>query len=214
MPQIYKGSKELKLSEIIKGDNPPLAVLRNVNEELLDENIDAMFIILAKVFKLAENKTFSDMEIYEATELLKTQYYFLKWDDLLLFVQNVKLGRYNDIYNRWDMPTFFSMLDRYCDERTNTATTINQVKAIEQKREALSEDTLKMIQAFKDKNESDRRARYQVAEAKEMGEAQKLHNEWIADFKKEVGTLAGFITIGEKKLNINEYLEYRNAETY
>lgn len=32
--------------------------------------------------------------------------------------------------------------------------------------------------------------------------------------QKEVGTLAGFITIGEKKLNINEYLEYRNAETY
>ena len=152
----------------------------------------------------------SEAERMQCTDLILSEYYFLKEDDIRIFIRNCKMGEYGKPFGSVDMPFFFQALKTYSDNRIQEATTINQVKAIEQKKEALSEDTLKMIQSFKDKNESDRRARYAVAEAKEMSEAQKLHNEWIADFKKEVGTLSGFITIGEKKMNINEYLEYRN----
>ncbi len=170
-----------------------------------------MLIVLSGLFKLADNKTFSDSEILEATNLLKTQYYFLKWDDLLLFVQQVKLGKYNDIYNRWDMPTFFQMLDRYVEERVQTATTINRVQATERKNEPLSPRTLELIKQFVSKPSPQRAKGYGVINS-EKSNVDILVNTWIEEFKKKAGSLRNFLDLNGKKLDIHAFLALKQKE--
>lgn len=167
-----------------------------------------MLIKVCSLFKLAENKTFSDIEILEATNLIKQEYYFLKWDDLLLFTRQVQLGRYNDIYNRWDLPTFFQMLDRYVAERAETATSINRVKSEELKREPLSPETIKMISDFKRVQDEKRRKSIEIS-VPEIDESQKLVNGWIEEFKKKVGKINGFLEIDGKMLSCEQFLNYK-----
>jgi len=170
-----------------------------------------MIIQVASIFKLNENKTFTDAEILEATNLLKTNFYFLKWDDLRLFVQQVKLGRYNDIYNRWDMPTFFQMLQRYCDERAEVSTSINKVKQLERNKEPLSPETIELRNEFLRKLDEKKRKTIEI-KVPEIDEQQKLVNSWIAEFKKEVGILGGFIDYDGKKLSCEQYCRVKLKE--
>ena len=133
---------------------------------------------------------------------------------MLLFLKNAKMGKYGKIYGSLDMPTFFQMLETYCEQRTTEAQAINRVKAEDQKREPISEATMKMIAEFKEKQAEKRRKQYIVNEVKVQSEEQKKINEWMQDFKKLTGevTYKGFAEINGKMMGINEYLEYRNEE--
>lgn len=162
------------------------------------------------IYKVDDSKSLTDNEIKEVVQIILADYFFLKWDDMLIFLKNAKKGTYGKIYGSLDMPTFFQMLDTYCDNRREVAQAINRVKAEEYKREELSSDTMKMIQEFKDKQAAKRRKEYEVTELKELSSEQKLVNSWIADFKKQVGYLQGFLEVDGKKMSIEQYLRYRN----
>jgi antirestriction protein len=104
------------------------------------------------------------------------------------------------------------MLETYCENRTQEASSINRVKSEEQKREPMSEATIKMIAEFKAKQSEKRKAQFQVQELKELSEEQKLVNEWIAEFKSKVGYLQGFLEVDGKMLSIEQYLRLKQRE--
>jgi len=214
MSQIVKfqGSKELSVSKILESDTKHIATLKNTDEKAIRINLTALVIEFCSIYKVDESKSISDTEIKEIVNIILSDYFFLKWEDLLLFLKNAKMGKFGKIYGSLDMPTFFQMLETYCEQRTMEAQAINRVKAEEQKREPMSEATLKMINDFKQKQAEKRRKAYVIHEAKEMSEQQKLINEWMQDFKKLSGevTYKGFVEIDGKMMGINEYLEYRN----
>jgi hypothetical protein len=175
-------------------------------------NLTALLIEVCSVYKVDEHKSLSDEEIKEVVNIILADYFFLKWEDMLLFVKNVKMGKYGKIYGSFDMPTFFMMLETYCENRTLEAATINRVKAEEQKREPMSEATIKMIAEFKAKQSEKRKAQFQVQELKELSDEQKLVNEWIAEFKSKVGYLQGFLEVDGKMLSIEQYLRLKQRE--
>ena len=214
MTQIVKfqGSKELSVTSILESDTKHIATLKNTDEKAIRINLTAFVIEFCSIYKVDESKSISDTEIKEIVNIILSDYFFLKWEDLLLFLKNAKMGKFGKIYGSLDMPTFFQMLETYCEQRTTEAQAINRVKAEEQKREPMSEATLKMINDFKQKQAEKRRKAYVIQEAKEMSEQQKLINEWMQDFKKLSGevTYKGFVEIDGKMMGINEYLEYRN----
>lgn len=214
MTQIVKfqGSKELSIANIIESPEKHLATLRKDDEQTIKINLIALLVEFCSIYKVDESKNISDAEIKEIVNIILTDYYFLKWDDLLLFLKNAKKGIYGKIYGSLDMPTFFQMLESYCENRKEQAQAINRVKALDQKREPMSETTLKMINEFKEKQAEKRRKAYVTNEVKELSDEQKLINEWMQDFKRLTGepTFKGFVNINGKNLGINEYLEYRN----
>jgi len=206
----FQDSKGLSLQGIITSKSKHLATLRNEDNSNITINLTALLIEVCSVYKVDEHKSLSDEEIKEVVNIILADYFFLKWEDMLLFVKNVKMGKYGKIYGSFDMPTFFMMLETYCENRTAEAASINRVKAEEQKKEPMSDATMKMISEFKAKQSEKRKAQYIVQELKELSEEQKLVNEWIADFKKQVGYLQGFLEVDGKMLSIEQYLRYRN----
>ena len=211
MSQIVKfqDSKELSIANIIESPAKHLATLRKDDEKTIKVNLTALVIELCSIYKVDEIKNISDNEIKEIVNIILSDYFFLKWEDMLLFLKNAKMGKYGKIYGSLDMPTFFQMLETYCENRSQEASTINRVKAIEQKREPMSEATIKMIAEFKMKQAEKRKAQYITNEVREQGEEQKLINEWIKEFKDKVGYLQGFLEVEGKMLSIEQYLKYR-----
>lgn len=184
-------------------------------------NITALLVEFCSIYKVDENKNLSDAEISEIVNILTTEYQYInfKWNDLLLFLRNVKMGKYGKIYGSLDMPTFFQMLQTYSDNRIQEATTINQVKAIEQKKEALSEDTLKMIEQYKLEQKVKRAKSYEFMEQSEATYESVLINQWRLDFieihKEEKDYEAkkrGFINIDGVIMSLMSYLQYRNKQ--
>lgn len=208
----FQGSSEL--SQIITSKSEHLATLKNREPEKIRVNLLALIIEFCSIYKVDEQKSLTDTEINEIANIILLEYFFLKWEDMLLFLKNAKMGKYGKIYGSLDMPTFFQMLETYCEQRTTEAQAINRVKAEDQKREPISEATMKMIAEFKEKQAEKRRKQYIVNEVKEQSEEQKKINEWMQDFKKLTGevTYKGFAEINGKMMGINEYLEYRNEE--
>ena len=198
------------MEQVIQSKSGALATLRKDNEQSIVINLSALMVEFCSIYKVDDSKSLTDNEIKEVVQIILADYFFLKWDDMLIFLKNAKKGAYGKIYGSLDMPTFFQMLDTYCDNRREVAQAINRVKAEQHKREELSADTMKMIQEFKDKQAAKRRKEYEVTELKELSSEQKLVNSWIADFKKQVGYLQGFLEVDGKKMSIEQYLRYRN----
>lgn len=211
MSQIVKfqDSKELSIANIIESPAKHLATLRKNDEKTIKVNLTALVIELCSIYKVDESKNISDNEIKEIVNIILSDYFFLKWEDMLLFLKNAKMGKYGKIYGSLDMPTFFQMLETYCENRSQEAATINRVKAIEQKKEPMSEATIKMIAEFKMKQAEKRKAQYITNEVKQLSEEQKIINEWINEFKDKVGYLQGFLEVEGKMLSIEQYLKYR-----
>ena len=189
-----------------------MATLKKEDSSNIILNLTALLIEFCSIYKVDEQKSLSDAEITEIVGIILTDFFFLKWDDMLLFLKNAKMGKYGKIYGNLDMPTFFQMLESYCEHRTVEAQAINRVKAEEQKREPMSETTIKMIAEFKAKQAEKRKAQYITTETKELSEEQKKINEWISEFKEKVGYLQGFLEVNGKQLSIEQYLKYRYEE--
>lgn len=161
----------------------------------------------------------SEAERMQCTDLILSEYYFLKEDDIRIFIRNCKMGEYGKPFGSVDMPFFFQALKTYSDNRIQEATTINQVKAIEQKKEALSEDTLKMIEQYKLEQKVKRAKSYEFMEQSEATSESVLINQWRLDFieihKEEKDYEAkkrGFINIDGIIMNLMSYLQYRNKQ--
>jgi len=210
--QKYQNSNLPSIKEVLVSEKLPLVKIKIADKAKAYTFLDASIIEFCSIYKLDDGKIMNESERMQCSDLILEKYYYLKEDDIRLFITNCKMGLYGKPFGSVDMPFFFQALKTYADDRQGIAETINQVKAIEAKREALSEDTMRMIAEFKAKEELKRRAKYEAKEAKEMSEEQKLINTWIADFKKEVGNLQGFISVEGKKLDIGEYLNYRNEK--
>lgn len=109
------------LSDVVKSENPPLAVIRKQFGEHGDLILRAMlnvFIIDVVTF-FNVGKQMNPAQVAATSQLLATKYYFLKPDDFKLCFTNAKAGYYDGgkLYDRIDGQILCMWLNEYCNER-------------------------------------------------------------------------------------------------
>jgi hypothetical protein len=81
---------------------------------------------LIKTFNVG--KTMNDMQVVFVVNGIKSDYYFLKPEELKYCFENAKKGRYGTMYDRIDAAVIFGWLDEYMKERTELAYLENEEK--------------------------------------------------------------------------------------
>ena len=210
--QKYENLNPSSLKEVLFSSSASIVVASKTDKKSLYIFLDAMLTEFCSIYKLDSSKIMSEDEQMQCSDIIIKDYYFLKLEDLKLFITHCKRGLYGSPFGSVDMPFFFGCLEKYCETRTNVASEQNRVKAIEAKKEPISEETLKMISELKEKLST--KKKIEESTQRQPTEMEVKVNEWIKDFKELTGgtTLKGFAKINGKMLGINEYLEYRANE--
>lgn len=211
----YQPSNLPSLKEVIQSDELTIFSLKKEDEYRVFEFLDALLIEFCSIYKFDGSKIMSESERMQCTDIILEEYKYLKESDFKLFMRKCKMGQYGKPFGSVDMPFFFNALKEYVDNRVQLAESINQVKAIEYKKEPISDTTKSMLNEFYLKQEEKNRLKYNFSSSiKKQDDVQKLVNEWMQDFKKLTGevTFKGFVNIDGRNLGINEYLEYRKSE--
>lgn len=210
--QKYENLNPNSLQEVLTCNSAPLVTLHRANKKEVIMFIDALLTEFCSIYKLDESKIMTESEQIQCTDILIKDYYYLKQEDLMLFLKNCKRGLYGKPFGSVDMPFFFQCLEQYCETRISVASEQNRVKAIEAKREPISEETQKMINDLKEKLKP--RREYAEPPKREKTEQELLVESWITEFKLKTGevTTKGFLNVDGKMLGINEYLEYKLKE--
>lgn len=210
--QKYENLNPSSLKEVLSSSSMPIVLATKSDKNSVYVFLDAMLTEFCSIYKLDASKIMTEDEQMQCSDIIIRDYFYLKPEDLKLFITHCKRGLYGSPFGSVDMPFFFGCLEKYCETRTNVASEQNRVKAIEAKKEPISEETLKMIAEFKESLS----VKKTIAESpkRKPTEIEIKVNEWIKDFKELTGqaTLKGFTEINGKMLGINEYLEYRANE--
>jgi hypothetical protein len=199
----YQGLSEL--SAIIQSDKLSIFQAYQKNPKIVVNFLTAFMIEFCSIYKIDDNKSLSDDEIKECVQILIYDYKSLKKEDFLLFQRRAKRGLYGNLFGYFDMPTFFNMLEQYCQSRVDEAVKINKVKIAEINKEPISEKTQKLLKETIEKLKSKKvikQSNYQPTEE------QKMHSNW----RNEFYTLTKgdqFLDIEGKKYNVDEYLKYK-----
>lgn len=199
----FQGSNEL--SAIIQSDKLTIFQAYKVKPQVVTTFLTAFMIEFCAIYKIDDNKSLSDDEIKECVQILINDYKFLKKDDFLLFQRRAKRGLYGNLFGYFDMPTFFQMLESYCQSRVEEATKINKVKVAELNKEPISEKTQKLIKETIEKLKP--KKVIQESNYKQTDE-EKLHSEWHREFYN-LSKGNQFLEIDGKKLNVNEYIKHK-----
>lgn len=199
----FQGSSEL--SAVIQSNKLTIFQAYKAKPQVVTTFLTAFMIEFCSIYKIDDNKSLSDEEIKECVQILINDFKFLKKDDFLVFQRRAKRGLYGNLFGYFDMPTFFQMLESYCQSRAEEATKINKVKVAELNKEPMSEKTQKLIKETIEKLKPKKviqESHYQQTDE------EKLHSEWHREFY----TLSNgrqFLEIDGKKLNVNEYIKHK-----
>lgn len=113
------GQKETSLpsvAEIIQSPAPQISKLaREKGPAVVDEAMRTMILDCATFFNIGKNMNMS--QVNETIRLIRHEYYYLKIDDFRLFFENIKLGLYGKLYDRFDGAIILEWLSEYSNNR-------------------------------------------------------------------------------------------------
>ena len=182
--QKYENLNPSSLKEVLSSSSMPIVLATKSDKNSVYVFLDAMLTEFCSIYKLDASKIMSEDEQMQCSDIIIRDYFYLKPEDLKLFITHCKRGLYGSPYGSVDMPFFFQCLEQYCEKRTIVASEQNRVKAIEAKKEPISEETLKMIAEFKEKLSTKRKI--EESTQREPTEMEIKVNEWIKDFKESL----------------------------
>jgi hypothetical protein len=202
-----------------------------IRREIQSEAKKVVYVAVANLavsFNITNN--FKEEQIINLVNDIFEFYSFLTISDIKLFLQQVKLGRFDKNYNRLDAPLLFGYLEEYCQERLiaiendneNLKRQTNTNLAIENK------NLLKLIAPILDNQEKERKNNKKITEAnlrsrEEIRLKQEAIDGFVSKVRKDFEELhklqgnkqgAMFVTYRKKDMNFEEYYGVIYEETY
>lgn len=202
-----------------------------IRREMQSEAKKVVYVAVANLaisFNITNN--FKEEQIVNLVNDIFEFYSFLTISDIKLFLQQVKLGRFDKNYNRLDAPLLFGYLEEYCQER---------LIAIENDNENLKKQStpydfindkafLKNIAPILDNQEKERKNKKKITEAnlrsrEEIRLKQEAIDGFVSKVRKDFEELhklqgnkqgAMFVTYRKKDMNFEEYYGVIYEETY
>ena len=115
------------VEQVLKLESPSLSVIRKEHGE--PKTLDLLNTIIADLaLFFSVGKGMDRKQAEETSRLLLKEYYFLKVEDLKLFSDNFKLGKYGTIFDRIDGNVILEKLALYCNDRSEKAEAISLQK--------------------------------------------------------------------------------------
>lgn len=109
-----------KVEEVFDEKYPPLSTIRKYQGvDMTKKLVCAIITHLEESFNLKHELT--NFHLKQLSRLILREYYYLNIADFHVFIDNVALGRYGDVYNKLDVITIFQFLNKYIDERHEVA---------------------------------------------------------------------------------------------
>lgn len=116
-PSKFYAALEVKgLNDVIKSETPALATIVKDNGKQVAKSLVIIALVDLIEFYNVSN-TFSDTQINSTSDLIMTEFYWLKPEDFKLCFNNAKIGKYGQLYNRLDGAVIFEWLNTYQNER-------------------------------------------------------------------------------------------------
>lgn len=200
------------VKQIIESDTPSFALINRIEG---DDRLSVAYLVklineVVEHFNIG--KTMNDMQVMNTAKFILAEYGQYKLDDFIFCFDRAKKGKYGIVYDRIDGHVLFEWIEKYLHERFEEVENIriNEKKALD-KTEREDLEAIPMPDYVK---EIIPKKTIKEPEVKQLNqtEQQKRINEWIREFDLEA------IEIGSKKyylkdfakMDISEYLEYRN----
>lgn len=115
------------MEDCLKSPNKQLSGIRKLFGQHGDFVIHAFLNVviadLVSFFNLGKNM--NDQQIKQTSQLIISEYWFLKPEDFKLCFNQAKKGRYGKVFDRIDGMVIMEWLNQYCLERTEVADEMN-----------------------------------------------------------------------------------------
>ena len=160
-------------------------------------------------FKVGQKMDKADL--METAQIVMNDYYYLKPEEIKFILEGAKRGDYGQVFNRVDLPVVLGWFRSYDEKRSQIAINKNVQQNTEHKKDHLGLPTLDEVKAVHEKMKA---PDYEAPKT----EGQKVH-EMVKVYKEEFTEKAinekgiYYVTIEGKKLDLNEYLEYKILNT-
>lgn len=172
---------------------------------------------LTKQFNIGKNMTGDQMAL--CAELICKEYYFLNPSEIKYVFNGAIMNKYGKVYDRLDTPLIMEWFANYMDERMDICITKNEIENTENKKlDAKPIEKDAMAEIYQKLKENATEAPKEAKKEKERAEVVRdQFQDWIEEFdaiykKSPVAGDGKFIEIEGKKLDINQYLEYKLKE--
>lgn len=118
--QYYAALAPHTVNDALQSITPALAVFK---KEYGEQSLQAILvIILTDVIKFFNTgKTMGQDQLVQTIRLVTEDFYYFNIEDFKLCFNNAKRGRYGKIYDRIDGNVIYEWLQKYSDERIQTA---------------------------------------------------------------------------------------------
>ena len=137
------------VDDALQSITPPLAVIRKKYGE---QSLQAILVIiltdLIKFFNVG--KTIGQEQLVQTIRLIIEDFYYFNIEDFKLCFNNAKRGRYGKIYDRIDGNIIYEWLQKYSEERVQTAyPEIDRLPEIASKNERISPNQDRDFEKFR-----------------------------------------------------------------
>lgn len=90
---------------------------REAGKQALGTLIMVWVLKLASKFKMSDEKNLNEDDAGDIAELILHQYWFLKLAEIRVFFERATMGKYGQVYDRFEQQTLFVWLEKYLQER-------------------------------------------------------------------------------------------------
>ena len=160
-------------------------------------------------FKVGQKMDKADL--METAQIVMNDYYYLKPEEIKFVLEGAKRGEYGQVFNRVDLPVVLGWFRSYDEKRSQIAINKNVQQNTEHKKDHLGLPTLDEVKAVHEKMKAP-----DYSEPKTEGE--KVNDRvrvWVKEFIDKSINEKGiyYIELDGKKMDQNEYLEYKIMNT-
>lgn len=156
-------------------------------------------------FKVGQKMDKADL--METAQIIMNDYYYLKPEEIKYVLEGAKRGDYGQVFNRVDLPVVLGWFKSYDEKRSQIAINQNMQQNIEHKKDHLGLPTLDQVKEVHKKMKA---PDYEApkTDGQKVHELVKVYKE---EFKEKAVNENGiyYITIDDKKMDLNKYLEYK-----
>lgn len=118
--QYYAALTPRSVNDALQSITPPLAIFK---KQYGEQSLQAVLvIILTDVIKFfSTGKTMGQEQTVQTVRLIIDDFYYFNIEDFKLCFNNAKRGKYGKVYDRIDGNIIYEWLQRYAEERVQTA---------------------------------------------------------------------------------------------